>query len=113
MRNGKLLDEGPPSFLLNKYGCSTIESVFLLLSAKQESKLQEGVVDSNLNTTGYNDVVRNEVSARTRVSYMVVSEIYRRLLNYITGATNPVSGLTVLLVPERGTQIRSNEEEVG
>lgn len=64
MRNGKLLEEGSPSFLLAKYRCSTIEQVFLMLSSKQDMKLQDVLVDSNLNTDvryEYSDVIRSEV----------------------------------------------------
>lgn len=41
MRNGKLLDEGCPSLLMAKYSCNTVEEVFLLLSAEQETKVQK------------------------------------------------------------------------
>lgn len=36
MRNGKLLAEAPPMKLIEKYECSELEDVFLLLSRKQE-----------------------------------------------------------------------------
>lgn len=39
MRNGKILAEGKPQTLLETYGCSTIENVFVHLSRKQMEKL--------------------------------------------------------------------------
>ncbi|KAK6632870.1 hypothetical protein RUM43_012609 [Polyplax serrata] len=62
MRNGKLLDEGPPSLLLTRYKCSTIEQVFLLLSSKQDRKLQDVPTDGNLNVDVRCDVIRSEES---------------------------------------------------
>ncbi|KAL0276662.1 UNVERIFIED_CONTAM: hypothetical protein PYX00_004185 [Menopon gallinae] len=41
MRNGKILEEGSPQELQAKYNCPTTESVFLLLSQKQ----QKGLID--------------------------------------------------------------------
>lgn len=40
MRNGKLLAEGNPRQMLETYGCTTLEDVFLHLSKKQ----MEGVL---------------------------------------------------------------------
>lgn len=36
LRNGKILSEGEPQALLDKYNCNTIEGVFALLSRQQE-----------------------------------------------------------------------------
>ena len=64
MRNGKLLDEGSPGFLLAKYRCSTIEQVFLLLSSKQDmgnSLTMDGNTIGNRDYEYNNDVTRSEV----------------------------------------------------
>ncbi|XP_063227107.1 ABC transporter G family member 20-like [Bacillus rossius redtenbacheri] len=39
MRNGYLLEETSPLDLLDKYGCESLEEVFLLLSTRQDEKL--------------------------------------------------------------------------
>lgn len=36
MRSGKLLTEGRPGELMDKYNCTNLEDVFLLLSRKQQ-----------------------------------------------------------------------------
>lgn len=38
MRNGVLLAEQPPGFLMERYQCDSLEEVFLKLSEKQEGE---------------------------------------------------------------------------
>ncbi|XP_063216542.1 ABC transporter G family member 20-like [Bacillus rossius redtenbacheri] len=44
MRNGRLMDEDSPNNLLNKYGCDSLEDVFLQLSVRQERRTDVQIV---------------------------------------------------------------------
>ncbi|KAK9507705.1 hypothetical protein O3M35_007501 [Rhynocoris fuscipes] len=58
MRGGVLLAEEPPGYLMEQYHCPTLEDVFLKLSEKQES-------DVNEQTKPYPKKVRNEIPLKS------------------------------------------------
>ncbi|XP_063225654.1 ABC transporter G family member 20-like isoform X2 [Bacillus rossius redtenbacheri] len=47
MRNGYLLEETSPLDLLDKYGCESLEEVFLLLSTRQDEKLDSSSINAH------------------------------------------------------------------